>query len=279
MNKNQELAEYLRKWRLSDARRVAASDWASVWKVRREDGSLAALKLPKGRDKADEGGADDAYACFGPETIAQCLESDAGGWLIEWIDGPSLGEKARGGELENADAELIALCGRMHSGRFEPNRVWRTLEAQSEPLQRFEAAKTGSADGEAAVRQAQKLRTHLLDTAPAPRLLHGDYHHDNVALSSRGWLAFDPKGIMGDLAYEPANSFRNPLGCDDAWRDPARVERLADGYADALGCDRRRILQWSAVHAALSMVWAADDGAVDAFNDLPVLSLLLDAAE
>ncbi|WP_373298360.1 aminoglycoside phosphotransferase family protein [Paludibacterium paludis] len=30
------------------------------------------------------------------------------------------------------------------------------------------------------------------------RLLHGDLHHDNVLFdSSHGWLAIDPKGVIG----------------------------------------------------------------------------------
>jgi streptomycin 6-kinase len=29
------------------------------------------------------------------------------------------------------------------------------------------------------------------------RVLHGDIHHRNIRKTSRGWLTFDPKGLIG----------------------------------------------------------------------------------
>ena len=41
-------------------------------------------------------------------------------------------------------------------------------------------------------------------------VLHGDLHHDNVLHGSRGWLAIDPKGLIGERTYEVANLLGNP---------------------------------------------------------------------
>jgi streptomycin 6-kinase len=44
-----------------------------------------------------------------------------------------------------------------------------------------------------------------------PLLLHGDLQHYNVLLDAdRGWLAIDPKGIIGELEYEIGAMLRNP---------------------------------------------------------------------
>lgn len=42
-------------------------------------------------------------------------------------------------------------------------------------------------------------------------LLHGDLHHYNVLSDvRRGWLAIDPKGVIGEVEYEAGAIFRNP---------------------------------------------------------------------
>lgn len=42
-------------------------------------------------------------------------------------------------------------------------------------------------------------------------LLHGDLHKDNILLSERGWIAIDPKGVLGEREFETAAFLRNPL--------------------------------------------------------------------
>ena len=42
-------------------------------------------------------------------------------------------------------------------------------------------------------------------------VLHGDVHHENVLdFASRGWLAIDPKRIIGERGYDYANLLCNP---------------------------------------------------------------------
>jgi streptomycin 6-kinase len=44
------------------------------------------------------------------------------------------------------------------------------------------------------------------------RLLHGDLHHGNVLHDSeRGWVAIDPKGVLGEPEYEIGVALRNPI--------------------------------------------------------------------
>ena len=42
-------------------------------------------------------------------------------------------------------------------------------------------------------------------------VLHGDLHHDNVLdFGVRGWLAIDPKRLVGERGFDFANIFTNP---------------------------------------------------------------------
>ena len=53
------------------------------------------------------------------------------------------------------------------------------------------------------VETAVSLREELLADGVQPMLLHGDFHHENILTATRQpWLALDPKGVIGDPAYE-----------------------------------------------------------------------------
>jgi len=102
-----------------------------------------------------------------------------------------------------------------------------------------------------------------LEASPAhpPMLLHGDLHHWNILSAQRSpWLAIDPKGLIGEPAYEPGALLRNP------WPDvsdvPLLLERLPRRVAiihEMLGLDRQRILAWSFTQAVLSSWWTYEE--------------------
>src|SRR5690606_32629292 len=100
----------------------------------------------------------------------------------------------------------------------------------------------------------------LFDKPSAQLPLHGDLHHDNIMSSDRGWLAIDPKGLIGDPAYETANVFINPERGTEIAADPKRIAARADILSQRLGYTRKRILGWAAAHAALSACWDIEDG-------------------
>mgnify|MGYP001595110063 CR=1 FL=1 len=107
--------------------------------------------------------------------------------------------------------------------------------------------------------QARALARQLLKTAPTPRPLHGDLHHDNVICDTEGtWRVIDPKGLLGDPAFDLANAFRNPVGLERQAADPRRMQRRAEIFAAETGYPTHRLLAWAAVQAAVSIAW---DGA------------------
>jgi streptomycin 6-kinase len=80
-------------------------------------------------------------------------------------------------------------------------------------------------------------------------LLHQDLHGGNVLRSARGWLAIDPKPLVGDPAFDAASLLRDrrwQLGSGD---DLARLRRRLDVLRDELGLDRERMRLWGVVHA------------------------------
>src|SRR6185503_20817212 len=83
-------------------------------------------------------------------------------------------------------------------------------------------------------------------------------HHDNILdFGERGWLAIDPKGLIGDRAFDYANLFCNP---DASAADPQRFDRRVVIVSEAAGLDRTRLLRWILAWAGLSAAFSIEDG-------------------
>ena len=80
----------------------------------------------------------------------------------------------------------------------------------------------------------------------ADTLVHGDFHHHNVLRSGRGWLAIDPKPMLGEPEYDVAPFLWNPLPCR------LRVELLEPRLAAfaAAGLDEERMRTWTVIRGA-----------------------------
>ncbi len=110
------------------------------------------------------------------------------------------------------------------------------------------------------LQKAKKLRDHLLKTSAKEALLHGDLHHDNILQHGDDWVVIDPKGVIGEAAYEVAAFIRNPipelLAHDNA---PNIIHNRIIRLAELLELSERRIIDWCFVQAVLAWVWAIED--------------------
>jgi streptomycin 6-kinase len=112
------------------------------------------------------------------------------------------------------------------------------------------------------VERAQQTYLTLCASQLGVRLLHGDLHHYNVLLDSdRGWLAIDPKGVIGEIEYEVGASLRNPVERPELFTSPQVVARRLKLYAARLKLDVDRALHWAFAQAVLSALWSIEDGA------------------
>ncbi|MFJ5610831.1 aminoglycoside phosphotransferase family protein [Streptomyces sp. NPDC093221] len=88
-------------------------------------------------------------------------------------------------------------------------------------------------------------------------LVHGDLHFTNVLASAREpWLAIDPKGYVGDPAYDTATLLRDRY--EDLLAAPdlkAALLRRVAVFADAAGIDRERARRWAQYRAVTAAVW------------------------
>lgn len=82
-------------------------------------------------------------------------------------------------------------------------------------------------------------------------LVHGDYHARNILAADRApWLAIDPKGLVGDPAYDAGTLVKAR-----AWQIHDRgdlrraVHRFLDAFTEAACLDRARARRWAQLHA------------------------------
>ena len=82
-------------------------------------------------------------------------------------------------------------------------------------------------------------------------VLHQDYHGGNVLRAEReGWLAIDPKPLVGEREFDAASLLRDRR--EELANDPRpqrRVQRRLDQLAAELELDRERMRGWGIVHA------------------------------
>ncbi|MCJ7533681.1 MAG: aminoglycoside phosphotransferase family protein [Anaerolineales bacterium] len=111
------------------------------------------------------------------------------------------------------------------------------------------------------VEEAERLFGELIGSMDEAALLHGDLHHDNILAAERQpWLALDPKGLVGEQAYEVGALLRNQLPQDLKTPQASRIlRRRIDQFAEELGFDRQRLRAWGLAQAVLSAWWSIED--------------------
>lgn len=113
---------------------------------------------------------------------------------------------------------------------------------------------------EQTLQKARRMRDNLLSSAGASVLLHGDLHHDNILQQRDDWVVIDPKGVIGESAYEVAAFIRNPIPeLLKLTNAASMMEHRIHRFAELLDIPERRILHWCFVQAVLAWIWCLQD--------------------
>ena len=224
--------------------------------------------------------------------VILAAEEKTGGVLMAWWDGHgaarvfareddailleraqgkvSLADLARNGRDDEASRIICGVVEKLHAARVKPLPELMSLSQCFQELEPAAAVHGGILSRSAATAQ------ELLAAPREVRVLHGDVHHDNILdFQERGWLAIDPKGLIGERGFDYANLFCNPDLSDPNYpvaTFPDRFARRVEVVSQAAGLERKRLLQWILAWAGLSAVWYLSDG-VEPTIDLKVAEL------
>ena len=122
---------------------------------------------------------------------------------------------------------------------------------------------------------ARQLKAQLLSSStPYERLLHGDFHHDNILQSQETWCIIDPEGLCGDIGYDLAVFVRNPITHLVSLPNAKLIisQRITD-LANLLQYPACRLWQWTFLQAMVSAYWSLEDN-LEIKNHLAFLQLL-----
>ncbi|MER5787088.1 aminoglycoside phosphotransferase family protein [Streptomyces sp. NPDC001980] len=167
--------------------------------------------------------------------------------------------------LESDDETVMTIAGRLNHRLAVPAppglpRLRDRADAWAAEL-RENAAELSHALPPRVVDTAVATTRELGRTQP-DTLVHGDLHARNILRADREpWLAVDPKGYVGDPAYDGGTLLKsralNLMQCDDL---PKTVHRLLDVFADAAELDRERVRRWAQFHAVQAAFWGRRHG-------------------
>lgn len=170
------------------------------------------------------------------------------------VEKPALVDMVRLSQDDEASRILCAVANQVHA-------VKNALQAPPLlPLSSwFHALELAAAAQGSVLCHAAKVARDLLSHPQEETLLHGDIHHGNILhFGQRGWLAIDPKGLIGERGYDFANIFCNPD--TPTATKPGRLEKQATLVANAAQLERTRLLKWILAYAGLSAAWHIEDG-------------------
>lgn len=247
------------RWSLAADGPVHESQSGCVAPVRRA-GAPCVVKISS--PQSDEGNAAAALAHFGGRGAVRLLDHAGPAMLLERLaPGTALTKKVVAGDDDGATAILCNVMQALQRGPC-PVGGFPTVEDWAESFDDYHRS-----DGPLAaslVARAATIYRDLCRSQGERVLLHGDLHHDNVLHDARrGWLAVDPKGVVGERAYETGALLRNPAGHPARFAAPAIVDRRARILCERLGLDRARVLGWCFAQAVLAAIWAVEDGTED----------------
>jgi streptomycin 6-kinase len=250
-----------RRWSLEVDEPFSGLSYNYVTRVKRKDGGRAVLKL--GVPNAELTSEIAALEFYEGQGMVQLYAADVelGALLLEVLRPGTLLAA-----LEDDDQATIIAAGLMR-------QVWRPPPAEREVF----LTVAGWAQGMRDLRQrfgggsgpldkrlfdrAEGLFDELLASAGEPSLIHGDFHHFNILQAERApWLVIDPKGVLGEPAYDLGAFLYNPLPDFPKRGDlRRRLARRLDILCERLGLDRQRVLGYGQAQAVLSACWDVGD--------------------
>jgi streptomycin 6-kinase len=254
--------EAVQRWGLTDVQPVPELSYNWVAFALDGGGNERVLKL--GVPNRELTGEIAALRYYAGQGAVRLLEADAEKGML-------LLERLRPGHMlsslpddDQATAIAAQVLTRLHAPAQEQSefmllRDW--FDGLGGLRQRFEGG-TGPFPAQV-VEAAEGLIADFFSEDRPQVLLHGDFHHFNILESNRGWLAIDPKGVIGYPEYELGPFLINPLSrLDQPDATHLSARRLAI-LSERLGFDSERIRGWAIAYAVLSAWWSLNEAGAD----------------
>jgi streptomycin 6-kinase len=255
---SETFGEYLRRWRLLPDGDPIITRSSRLLPVRM-DGTPAMLKIAI---EAEEQFGGLLMGWWDGQGTARVFAHEDEALLMERAEGSAsladmAQDRAPGGGDDEASRLICRVVAQLYARR--PTHGRRPLPDLIPLAQWFRELEPAAARHGRILAECAAMARELLASEREVVVLHGDIHHDNILdFGPRGWLAIDPKGLIGERGFDYANLFCNPEA--EIATAPGRLARQVDVVAEAAGLERRRLLKWIMAYAGLSAAWFLGDG-------------------
>jgi streptomycin 6-kinase len=246
------LNHYLAAWELSNPHLLTQTRTSHIYTVT-QGAETIVLKLLSPLETEEQRGAL-SLRYFGGHGAVRLLRYDQDAQLLEYAAGDQLVTLVERGEDERATRIIARVIAQLHSvPQDAPHHGLVPLHRWFGALFAKAAADRQAGIDSIYVRSAT-LTERLLADQRDIRVLHGDIQHYNIRQSGRGWLAFDPKGLVGERTYDCANTLCNPV-MPELVHNERRLLTTAAILADRLSLDLWRVLAFTYAYACLNASW------------------------
>jgi len=220
-------------------------------------GRRVVLKITK--HAGDESESGKVLRAFAGDGAVRVYEAETGSVLLERLEpGEQLVSLVKRGEDDEATKILAQVIAKL--ANHQPPVECPTVADWERGFDRY--LNTGDRQvPHELVLEAHELYQDLASSQRATMLLHGDLQHYNVLFDrERGWVAIDPKGVVGELEYEVGALLRNPIEQPEFFTNPATIKHRLEILTSLLSLDYSRALRWCFAQAVLSAIWGVEDG-------------------
>ncbi|GHH42550.1 aminoglycoside phosphotransferase family protein [Streptomyces candidus] len=255
------IEDLLEQWKCVPDGEILHGGVGVVVPVRRPGGERAVLKVsfPHPGNVHEP----DAFLAWGGRGAVRLHERDDERFamLLERARPTTLAQAAAGTDGDG----MLEAAGRLHRRLTVPAppglpRLSGQAGAWEEQLWRDAAELTHTLPRRTLDATAATVRE--LGAVQPDTLLHGDFHAGNILRADREpWLAVDPKGYVGDPAYDAGTLLKARalalLEADDLHK---AVHHALSVFADAAELDRERVRRWAQFHAVRAAFWGRRHG-------------------
>jgi streptomycin 6-kinase len=249
---NEKLNSYLAAWNLSVPKLLKKTITSQIYTVVYKT-ETAILKVLSSTETDEQRGAI-ALRYFDGHGAVRLYHYDDGAQLMEYAAGDELVTLVEHGKDENATRIMGQVINEIHNVPQDRTYSGMLMLDQWFGALMQKAALDKQVGKESIYVRSAKLAEWLLSDQREICALHGDLQHYNLRRSPRGWLSFDPKGLVGERTYDCANTLCNPV-IPELVHNETRLLNNAAILADTLALELERILAFTYMYACLNASW------------------------
>lgn len=252
------LKNYIQDWRLDNPTKLTSTATSDVYLADSKYGRVVLKILNELGIKDELPGSYFLKNCQGNGAV-HLFHFDERALLIEYLPGENLYQFSK---VNNEDKASEVFCAIIKKIRKPTDSIDASNLVDYTNLFSVLDELNVDEDLSKLLERGKYLGKSLLASQNEEVLLHGDLHHENIISRQTGeFVCFDPKGLIGDPAYELGTTLKNPWDYPKISLDMEIFQRRAKYFSRELNLPYNRVINFSFVHLCLSIAWAIQDGA------------------